>query len=101
MNASAFILYVAIPAMFLIAATLNPASMVMKGICITLSYLSLFLLDGWVCAANAGQGGAMGAFGVIGKDSSPFGLVFLIISVWSFALVGLGDTKSKEPDNDR
>jgi len=86
--------------MFLIAGTMTRHSMAMKGICITMAYLSLILLDGWICAGNAMSSASPG-YVAIDKNSSPFGLVFIVISLWSFALVGfLGDGKSKEKDNE-
>lgn len=93
MNAGILILYIAVPAMFLVAATGNPENMRVKGVCIALAYLSLIILDGWVCLSNPVASPA-------DKNGSPFGLVFVLISLWAFALVGLGDRQNRERDND-
>lgn len=93
MNAGTLILYIALPAMFLVVATGNPENGRVKGVCIALAYLSLIVLDGWMCLANPA---ALPA----DKNRSPFGLVFILISLWAFALVGFGDSKSRGRDND-
>jgi hypothetical protein len=93
MNAGTLILYIALPAIFLVVATGNPENMRVKGVCIALAYLSLICLDGWMCITNP-------AVSIADKNSSPFGLVFILISLWAFALVGFGDPKSRERDSD-
>ena len=93
MNVGTLILYIVLPAIFLVVATGNPENMRVKGVCIALAYLSLIVLDGWTCTSNP-------AASIADKNGSPFGLVFLMISLWAFALVGLSDPKSRE-DGDR
>jgi hypothetical protein len=91
MNAGTLFLYIILPAIFLVVATGNPENMRIKGVCIALAYLSLIVLDGWICIANpAGD-----------QNNSPFGLVFILISLWAFTLVGFGNPQSRESDNDR
>jgi hypothetical protein len=94
MNAGTLFLYIVLPAIFLVVATGNPENMRVKGVCIALAYLSLIVLDGWMCVANPSASPA-------DKNSSPFGLVFILISLWAFALVGIIDSKSRERDHDR
>jgi hypothetical protein len=94
MNAGTLFLYIALPAIFLVVATGNPENRRVKGVCIALAYLSLIFLDGWICISNP-------AASTADKNNSPFGLVFLLISLWAFALVGFGDPRSRERDNDR
>ena len=97
MNVSILFLYLVFPAIFLGVATLAPGKIsLLKGVCIALAYFSLILLDGAICGANPA---GMAADTISGKDTSPFGLAFVIISIWAFALVGLGG-KSK-PDSSR
>jgi hypothetical protein len=98
MNTSSLLAYVGFPAIFLIVATANPRNLVMKCVCIVLAYFSLILLDG---GANAGNILGMATEESIGKDSSPFGLVFLAISVWGFVLVGSSINKKHEEDKSR
>jgi len=93
-NASTLFLYIGLPAIFLVVATGSAENMRVKGVCITLAYLSLIVLDGWMCLANPVASPA-------DKNSSPFGLVFILISLWAFALVGIVDPKTGERDNDR
>lgn len=98
MNVGILFLYLVFPAIFLGVATMTRGKItLLKGVCIALAYFSLLFLDSSLCAAGPA---AMTADAVSGKDTSPFGLVFVIISIWAFALVGLGDTRSKE-DNSR
>jgi hypothetical protein len=94
MNAGTLFLYIVLPAIFLVVATGNRENMRVKGVCIALAYLSLIVLDGWMCITNP-------AASIADKNSSPFGLVFILISLWAFALVGFGDPKSHERDSDR
>ena len=92
MNAGTLFLYIVLPAIFLVVATGNPGNMRIKGVCIALAYLSLILLDGWMCITNPVGSTA-------DKNSSPFGLVFLLISLWAFALVGFGDPHGRKRDD--
>lgn len=94
MNAGTLFLYIVLPAIFLVVATGNPENMRVKGVCIALAYLSLIILDGWMCIASP-------AVSPTGKNSSPFGLVFILISLWAFALVGFGDPHGHERDDGR
>jgi hypothetical protein len=94
MDAGTLFLYVVVPAIFLVVATGNPRNKRVMGICIALAYLSLIVLDGWMCIANPD---ALPA----DKNRSPFGLVFMLISLWAFALVSFSDPQSRERDNDR
>ena len=92
MNAGTLFLYIVLPAIFLVVGTGNQENARVKGVCIALAYLSLILLDGWMCIANS-------SVSTVDKNNSPFGLVFLLISVWSFVLVGFGDPRSREEDD--
>lgn len=74
MNAGTLFLYIVLPAIFLVVATGNPENMRVKGVCIALAYLSLIVLDGWMCIANPTASPA-------DKNDSPFGLVFILISL--------------------
>jgi hypothetical protein len=94
MNAGTLFLYIVLPAIFLVVATGNPENLRVKGVCIALAYLSLIVLDGWMCIANP-------AVSSTDKNSSPFGLVFILISLWSFVLVGFGDPQGRERDDSR
>lgn len=94
MNAGTLFLYIVLPAIFLVVATGNPENLRVRGVCIALAYLSLIVLDGWICITSP-------AASIADKNSSPFGLVFIVISLWAFALVGFGDPKSRERDSDR
>jgi hypothetical protein len=94
MNAGTLVLYIVLPAIFLLVATGNPENMRVKGICIALAYLSLIILDGWVCLASPI---ALAS----DKNASPFGLVFILISLWAFVLVGLGDPHGRERHDGR
>jgi hypothetical protein len=94
MNAGTLILYIVLPAIFLVVATGNPENLRVKGVCIALAYLSLIILDGWMCIANP-------VVSTADKNTSPFGLVFLLISVWAFVLVGLGDPHGRERNDGR
>lgn len=89
MNAGTLFLYIVLPGIFLVVATGNPERKRVKGVCIALAYLSLIVLDGWMCVANPIASQA-------DKNNSPFGLVFILISLWAFALVGFGDRQSRE-----
>jgi hypothetical protein len=93
--------YVGFPAIFLIVATANPRNLVIKCVCIALAYFSLILLDGGASAGNIVGTTTEGNGGMIGKDSSPFGLVFLAISLWGFVLVGSSINKKREEDKSR
>lgn len=98
MNVSTLFLYLVFPAIFLGVATAAPGKIsLLKGVCIALAYFSLLFLDGVICAAGPV---IVTADAMPGKDTSPFGLVFLIISVWAFVLVGSGHKAGKE-DNSR
>lgn len=94
MNAGTLILYIVLPAIFLVVATGNPENARVKGVCIALAYLSLILLDGWLCVANP-------VVSAVDKNDSPFGLVFILISLWAFALLGFGDPRGREEDDNR
>ena len=94
MNAGTFFLYIALPALFLVVATGNPENMRIRGVCIALAYLSLIFLDGWMCFANP-------VISTADKNGSPFGLVFILISLWAFALVGFGDPHGRKRDDNR
>jgi hypothetical protein len=94
MNAGTLFLYIILPAIFLVVATGNQENARVKGVCIALAYLSLILLDGWMCIGNP-------SVSTVDKNNSPFGLVFLLISVWAFVLVGFGDPRSREEDDNR
>lgn len=96
MNVGTLFLYIAVPAIFLVAATGNPENMRVKGVCIALAYLSLIILDGRMCVTSSASGGSLAD-----KHSSPFGLVFILVSLWAFALVRFGDPTGREKDNDR
>jgi hypothetical protein len=89
MNIGALLLYLAFPGIFLGVASVTPGKVYfLKGVCIALAYFSLVLLDGMICVP--------GPMGIPGKDSSPFGLVFLVVSVWAFILVGHGGNSGKK-----
>jgi hypothetical protein len=92
MNAGTLFLYIVLPAIFLVVATGNPENMRVKGVCIALAYLSLIVLDGWMCIANPTASPA-------DKNDSPFGLVFILISLWAFTLVGFGGSHGRESDD--
>ena len=94
MNAGTLFLYLALPAIFLVVATGNPESTRVKGVCIALAYLSLIFLDGWMYIVNPVASAA-------DKNGSPFGLVFILISLWAFVLVGFGDPRGRERDDGR
>ena len=94
MNAGTLFLYIALPAIFLVVATGNPQNMRIKGVCIALAYLSLIFLDGWMCITNPVTPAA-------DKNTSPFGLVFILISLWAFALLGFGDPHGRKRDDGR
>jgi len=94
MNASTLLFYVVFPAIFLIVGSLNTRHMAIKVVCIVLAYFSLILGDGSAMHAPAVWNGV-----VINKDTSPFGLVCLAISLWGFVLVGSGAGKAEEEDN--
>jgi hypothetical protein len=94
MNAGTLFLYIVLPAIFLVVATGNPENPRVKGVCIALAYLSLIVLDGWMCLANSP---ALPA----DKNGSPFGLVFLLITLWAFSLLRIVDPNTRERDNDR
>ncbi len=94
MNIGVLFLYIVLPAIFLVVATGNPQNMTVKGICIALAYLSLILLDGWICIGNP-------TAPVTDKNGSPFGLAFIVVSLWSFALMSHDLGKSREKDNDQ
>jgi hypothetical protein len=99
MNVGTLLLYLVFPAIFLGVATLTPGKIpVLRLVCIALAYFSLAFLDSSICAATAPA--IMTADAVPGKDTSPFGVAFLIVSVWAFALVGAGD-KTRKEDNSR
>jgi hypothetical protein len=99
MTVNALFAYVAFPAIFLAVATLNPRNMAIKSVCIVLAYFSVVLLDGSVFGSTT-IGTAAGD-GIMGKNTSPFGLVCLGISLWGFVLIGSGTGQSQEKDNDR
>lgn len=94
MNAGTLFFYIALPAIFLVVATGNPENMRVKGVCIALAYLSLIFLDGWMCIANPVASAA-------DKNTSPFGLVFILVSVWAFALVGFGGPHGRKRGDGR
>jgi hypothetical protein len=100
MNASALFIYVGLPMIFLIVATANPRNLLMKGVCIALAYFSLILINNSIYSSNAVGTAAAGIGEILGKDSSPFGLVFLAISLWGYVLVSYGTRKSPEEDSD-
>jgi hypothetical protein len=92
MNAGTLFLYIVLPAIFLVVATGNPENRRVKGVCIALAYLSLILMDGWMWITNPVASAA-------DKSNSPFGLVFLLISLWAFALVGFGGQHGQNRDD--
>ena len=90
MNATDLIDYVIFPAIFLVVATVHPGNLVMKIICILLAYFSLILVDGWMSVGNDAAGG------LVSRSTSPFGLVFLAISLWGYTLIASTAGKRKE-----
>lgn len=93
MNVGILLLYLVFPAIFLGVATLTPGKMTwLKGVCIALAYFSLVFLDNVL--------GSPDPDAILRPDGSSFGMVFMIITIWSVALLGFGDTRSKE-DNSR
>jgi hypothetical protein len=100
MNASALFIYVGFPVIFLIVATANPRNLLMKAVCIALAYFSLILMDNAIYAGNS-LVAAVGPGGIIDKDTSPFGLIFLGISIWGFVLVSHGTGKPQGKDSEQ
>ena len=100
MNASALFIYVGFPMIFLIVATAHPRNLLMMGVCIALAYLSLILIDNSIYGANAMSAVVSGAEVIKDKGASPFGLVFLIISLWGYTLACYGTRKSPGKDSD-
>jgi hypothetical protein len=98
MNASALFIYVGFPVVFLIVATANPRNLLMKAVCIALAYFSLILMDNCIYGGNA-LGPAAGPGGIIDKNTSPFGLIFLGISLWGYVLISHGTGKTEGKDN--
>jgi hypothetical protein len=80
------------PAIFLIVATLNPRNMIIKSVCIILAYYSVITLNGGMYAVPVANDGIM-------KNTSPFGLILLGISLWGFVLMGSGAGKARQKDN--
>jgi hypothetical protein len=78
------------PAIFLIVAALNPRNMMIKGVCIILAYFSVIFLNGGMSVAPVADGIT---------NTSPFGLLLLVISLWGFILVGSGTGKTGKKDN--
>jgi hypothetical protein len=72
----------------------------MKGVCIALAYFSLILMDTAIYSGNAMVTAAAGPGGIINKDTSPFGLIFLGISLWGFVLVSHGTGKAEQKDSE-
>jgi hypothetical protein len=101
MSASALFIYVGFPMIFLIVATANPRNLVMKAACIVLAYISLILMDNCIYGSNAMGTTTAGPGGIIGKDTSPFGLIFLGISLWGYVLISYGTGKTEGKDSER
>jgi len=97
MSASALFTYIGFPVIFLIVATAHPRNFLIKGVCIVLAYFSLIFLDNVIYGSNAMFAFASGPDRIEDKGTSPFGLVFLGISLWSYTLAcyGLGKTGKK------
>jgi hypothetical protein len=91
MNANELIEYVIFPAIFLVVATVHPGNLIMKIVCVALAYYSLVLVDGWMFGNDVNA-----ASGLMGKSTSPFGLVFLAISLWGYMLIASTAGKRKE-----
>jgi hypothetical protein len=101
MNVSALFIYIGFPAVFLTVATANPKNLLMKAVCIGLAYLSLVLMDNCLYGGNTlGEATAVPG-GIMGKDSSPFGLIFLGISLWGYVLISYGTGKTETKDSER
>jgi hypothetical protein len=94
-NVNALILYLAFPVIFLTVASVVPGKVtLLKAVCISLAYLSLVLLNGLIGDANPALATGNGALD--GKDTSPFGLIFIGVSLWAFALVCHSEKSGKE-----
>ena len=100
MSASALFIYIGFPVVFLTVATAHPRNFLIKGVCIALAYFSLIFLDNVIYGSNAMFTFASGPEGIDDKGSSPFGLVFLGISLWGYTLAcyGLGKTEKKDSE---
>jgi hypothetical protein len=97
MDVGALMLYLAFPGIFLGVASVTPGRInLLKAVCIALAYLSLILLDGMISTSNTL--GMAGVSGMAGKDTSPFGLAVLFVSLWAFIVVGRSG-KSGNEDN--
>jgi len=101
MTINALFAYVAFPAIFLAVATANSRNLPIKTVCIILAYFSLVLLDSCIFGSNALGVDAAGNDVILDKSTSPFGLVFLGISLWGFALISSGTGQSQKNDSDR
>jgi hypothetical protein len=100
MNASALFIYVGFPVIFLTVATANPRNLLMKAVCIALAYFSLVLMDNCIYGGNTlGEATAVPG-GIVGKDSSPFGLIFLGISLWGYVLISYGAGRTEGKDSE-
>jgi hypothetical protein len=101
MNASALFIYVGFPVVFLTVATANPRNLLMKAVCIALAYLSLILMDNCIFGGNALGTAVAGPSGIIDKGTSPFGLIFLGISLWGYVLISYGAGKTERKDSEQ
>ena len=100
MSMNNLLMNIGFPAIFLIVATTNPRNLLMKAICIALAYFSLILLDGGTVMGSFMGMGTPGGDDILGKDSSPFGLIFLGISLWGYVLISYGAGKREGKDSE-
>jgi hypothetical protein len=100
MSTSALFIYIGFPVIFLTVATAHPRNFLIKGVCIVLAYFSLIFLDNVIYGSNAVFAFVSAPDGINDKSTSPFGLVFLGISLWGYTLAGYGLGKPTKKDNE-
>jgi hypothetical protein len=58
-------------------------------------------MDNCIYGGNLLDAAAAEPDGILGKSSSPFGLIFLGISLWGYVLISYGAGKTEGKENDQ